>query len=133
MNDDRQDREDEIFRGERDKAQSRQDERDFLKDKSIGGQDAPRPTDDFIERSLGKDQSPSDMTREATDRTDKRMEGEDAKARNREAHARSERQQSQPEKEQKSPEQSRGVENAQSISERMKAKRDERRNRGHER
>lgn len=123
MNDDRQNRENEIFKEERDKAQARQDERDFLKDKSIGGKDAPRPTEDFIERSLGKDQSSMELTREASERTDKRMLGEDAKAKNREAHDRADRARTQG-SEKIQPE------HREKPSERMKRKKEEKRDRG---
>ena len=114
MNDeDRQAREDAIFKEERQKAADRQAERDFLKDRSIGGKDAPRPTDDFIDRSLGKDQNSMEQAAEAAEKTDRRMLDEDAKANRREMHERAER-----------------AQRKEKPSEKMKRKRDEKRDRG---
>jgi hypothetical protein len=70
-----QDRENQIFREELERQREAQAERDFLKDKSIGG-NAPRPSDDFIERSLGRDQTPREQTHTASEITDKRLQQE---------------------------------------------------------
>ncbi|MFK8034173.1 MAG: hypothetical protein AB8B94_08515 [Hyphomicrobiales bacterium] len=91
MNDERQERENSIFQEELKKVEDQQKERDFIKDRSIGGKDAPRPTDDFIDRSLGKDQDRVEVVAEAAEKTDKRMVQEDAKDRHLEEHARADR------------------------------------------
>jgi len=98
MDDERQKRENAIFAEEKEKLQQQQAERNFLKDRSIGGQNAPRPTDDFIERSLGKDQNRQQMAVGAGKKTDERMAREDAQARDRDKHqhdARKDKQQGQ--------------------------------------
>jgi len=86
-----QDRENEIFSEEVKKQDDLQTERDFLKDKSIGGPNALRPSDEFIEQNLGKDMKPSERTAAAVERTDKRMDQERAQAQHREGHDRAER------------------------------------------
>lgn len=57
--------------------------------------DAPRPTDDFIDRSLGKDQNRMEIVAEASEKTDKRMVQEGAKDRHHESHDRADRAKSQ--------------------------------------
>lgn len=98
MDDERQKRENAIFAEEKEKLLKQQAERDFLKDKSIGGPNALRPTDEFIEQNLGKDQNRQQMAVEAGKKTDQRLAREDAQARDREKRereARKDKQQSQ--------------------------------------
>lgn len=85
-----QDKENLIFREEMDKQNKLQSERDFLKDKSIGG-NAPRPSDDFIDRSLGKDQNRQERAHTANEVTDRRMAQERSGAKHRQEVERSHR------------------------------------------
>ena len=80
MDDKHQSRENEIFREEMAKQKEAQDERDFLKDKSIGGPNAPRPTDAYIDQSLGNSMSRMEQAQEAGKQADKRMNREETQA-----------------------------------------------------
>lgn len=97
MNDDWQERENKIFAEELKKSEERQAERDFLKDKTIAGENALRPSDEFIEENLGKDLNRQELVAEAVENTDARMEQERHADRHRESHERAERQQPQQE------------------------------------
>lgn len=72
-NDDQwQKRENELYKAERDRLNKIEEERQFLKDKSIGG-NAPRPTDDFIDRSLGPQLSNRDIAEKAGKRAERQV------------------------------------------------------------
>ncbi|MGB7318406.1 MAG: hypothetical protein WBC85_10615, partial [Planktotalea sp.] len=73
MTDERQSREDAIFREEMAKQKEAQTERTFLKDKSIGGANVPRPTDAYIDKSLGNSMDRMEQAQEAGKRADKRI------------------------------------------------------------
>ena len=76
MNDDDEDRRTQIFKREQEKMQAIEKERTFLKDRSIAGPHAPRPTDDFIDRSLGKLRTEKQIETEANRRADAQMKRE---------------------------------------------------------
>lgn len=73
-------RENKVFREEMTKQKDAQAERDFLKDKSIGGAKTPRPTDAYIDQSLGESTNHMEQAQVAGQRTDKRMNQEEALA-----------------------------------------------------
>ena len=78
-NDDRwQKREDELFTQEREKLKAIEQERAFLKDRSIGGVNAPRPTDDFIDRSLGQPLNDQEIIRQAGEKAERQVAQEQA-------------------------------------------------------
>lgn len=91
MPDDRQARENAIFREEMAKQRENQAERDRLKDRSIGAETTPRPTDDYIDKSLGKSMTRQEQAMAAAKRTDLRLAQEEAAEKRREAVERSTR------------------------------------------
>lgn len=68
-----QKRENDIFREELDKLKKIEEERALLKDKSIGGPHALRPTDEFIDQSLGKPLNSMEQAQKAGERTEMRI------------------------------------------------------------
>ncbi len=89
MADSHKERENKVFREEMTKQKDAQAERDFLKDKSIGRANTPRPTDAYIDQSLGKSTNHMEQAQVAGQRTDKRMNQEEALADRQEALKRS--------------------------------------------
>lgn len=87
QNDDQwQDRENELYKKERDKLKQIEKERAFLKDKSIGG-NAPRPTDDFIDRSLGPQLNSREIAEQAGQKAERQVAQEQAAERRHEQKA----------------------------------------------
>ena len=119
-----QKREDEIYRQERAKLDAIEKERAFLKDKSIAGPRALRPSDKFIDQSLGKPLGPMERGQEAGRRAEKQIAQEKAA----EARKQAERKQAQKQREEKSAEKPR-----RKLSEIMKDKRQQARGRTHKR
>jgi len=91
MSDKHREREDAVFREEMTKQKESQSERDFLKDKSISGPNTPRPTDAYIDQSLGKSMNRMEQAQEAGLRADKRMGQEEAQANQQKAQERANR------------------------------------------
>jgi len=89
MNDDKQNRRDEIYREELQKQWDAQAERDFLKDKSVAGDRALRPSDEFIDRNLGKSKTGKEQEQAAAKFAEVRMNREQAIERRQEAVNRS--------------------------------------------
>lgn len=86
-NDDQwQDRENELYKTERDRLKQIEKERAFLKDKSIGG-NAPRPTDDFIDRSLGPHLNSREIAEQAGQKAERQVAQEQAAERRHEQKA----------------------------------------------
>lgn len=86
-NDDQwQDRENELYKTERDRLKQIEKERAFLKDKSIGG-NAPRPTDDFIDRSLGPQLNSREIAEQAGQKAERQVAQEQAAERRHEQKA----------------------------------------------
>lgn len=78
MDDENFKRQDEIYREQRAEVDKREDHKDFLYDKSSGGgPDMMRPTDDYIERSLGKQTDVMERHDMAGERTDKQVAQEE--------------------------------------------------------
>lgn len=87
-NDDQwQKRENEIYKAERERLQKIEQERAFLKDKSIGGQNVPRPTEDFIDRSLGQPLSNREIAEQAGQKAETQIAQERAAEERREREA----------------------------------------------
>lgn len=63
MSDDDRDQFDKFYREEHDKIMEAENEKSFLKDKSIGG-DALRPSDEFIDQNLGKQKTNAEIHQE---------------------------------------------------------------------
>ena len=83
-NDDQwQERENELYKAERDRLIKIEEERRFLKDISIGG-NAPRPTDDFIDRSLGPQLNTREIAEQAGQKAERQVAQEQAAERQRE-------------------------------------------------
>lgn len=123
MSDEWQDRENEIFEQELKKSEERQAERDFLKDKSIAGENALRPSDEFIEENLGKDLNRQEIVAEAVENTDARMAQERADEEHRQERALGHREAEQPQQEQ--PQQQSNEEKKQQFIDDMRAKREQ--------
>ena len=128
MDDDRQKRENEIFREELKKAEDQQAQRDFLKDKSIGGDRALRPSDEFIDANLGKDQNRQEIAAEAAEKTDKRMAREDATTKHLKERERAEKQ-GKDRGDQKSKDTDPAKDERQKLIDQMRQKREQSRNR----
>ncbi len=78
MDDKKFKRQDEIYREQRAEVDKREDHKDFLNDKSTGGgPNMMRPTDDYIERSLGKQTDAMERHDMAAERTDKQFAQEE--------------------------------------------------------
>ena len=79
QNDDRwEERKKDIENKERDRLKNIEEERRFLKDKSIGG-NAPRPSDDFIDRNLGPKLEKTEIDEKAKQKA-KRQAAQEQKA-----------------------------------------------------
>lgn len=66
----------ELLKEEREKLQAVEQERAFLKDRSVAGSYAPRPTDNSIDQSLGKQNSSANIERIAREKAEQRVEQE---------------------------------------------------------
>ena len=83
-----QKRENEIFREEQEKLREIEKERAFLKDKSIGQSNAPRPSDEDIDRNLGKPLNSLEIAQAAGEKAEQRLAQERAEAERIEARRR---------------------------------------------
>ena len=61
----------EIYLEEKEKLEEVEKRRAFLKDKSIGGENAPRPSDAYIDRKLGPELTQEQIIDKAGERADK--------------------------------------------------------------
>ncbi len=74
MSDDKHKRADKIYRSQRAEVDKREDTKDFLLDKSVGGgPKMMRPSDDYIEKSLGKQKGVMERHHAATAKTNKQV------------------------------------------------------------